>query len=451
MSDSGSVGAVSGGSNGLCRVCGDKASGKHYGVPSCDGCRGFFKRSIRRLMRRNLQYSCKEGGHCIVDVSRRNQCQACRFSKCLQANMRKDGDVRYNPVQHERAPRSCLPNQQHNSTQNLGNIPPNQTYHLHGTNTLAATQETTSRRMLAPLVGVQHHPGFYLPLPFNTTGHYIPHHPNFAPVIDGSRYFGGLFDSPSLAGLNPFLSGFNNLSGIYKQDTTYKDIIHPIPIQPTNTNSILNPEKKSDQISFGASSTTSPVSAKDDEVTSTEGLPLTGSTSSNPNQVATSFVPTPSGGENVYESAAKLLFLAVKWARSIPSFAQLSLRDQSLLLEESWAELFVLTAAQWNLPIEEDLLPRSCISLRSDTRRLRDVITKYISMRVDNSEGACLKALVLFRPDVRGVSAPEQVALLQEQSLTLLQERCGSSSRLGKLLLILPAVRGASNPDKLQI
>ncbi|XP_026686516.1 ecdysone-induced protein 78C-like, partial [Diaphorina citri] len=80
----------------LCKVCGDKASGKHYGVPSCDGCRGFFKRSIRR----NLEYVCKERGHCIVDVTRRNQCQACRFSKCLQVKMNRDA------VQHERAPRS---------------------------------------------------------------------------------------------------------------------------------------------------------------------------------------------------------------------------------------------------------------------------------------------------------------------------------------------------------
>jgi hypothetical protein len=40
----------------------------------------------------NLDYVCKESGHCVVDVTRRNQCQACRFNKCLQVNMKKDGE-----------------------------------------------------------------------------------------------------------------------------------------------------------------------------------------------------------------------------------------------------------------------------------------------------------------------------------------------------------------------
>ena len=40
---------------------------------------------------RNLDYVCKENGNCIVDVTRRNQCQSCRFKKCLAVNMKKEG------------------------------------------------------------------------------------------------------------------------------------------------------------------------------------------------------------------------------------------------------------------------------------------------------------------------------------------------------------------------
>lgn len=59
-------------------------------------------------------------------------------------------------------------------------------------------------------------------------------------------------------------------------------------------------------------------------------------------------------GEALFESAAKLLFLAVKWAKSMPSFSQIPLTDQTLLLEESWSELFVVTAAQHGLAFESE-------------------------------------------------------------------------------------------------
>ena len=71
----------------LCKVCGDISSGRHYGVYTCDGCSGFFMRSVRR----DMVYTCKGNGTCIVDKKRRNQCQACRFKKCLEVKMNRFG------------------------------------------------------------------------------------------------------------------------------------------------------------------------------------------------------------------------------------------------------------------------------------------------------------------------------------------------------------------------
>lgn len=100
-----------------CVVCGDKASGKntdlhrfnleslltshlynacnvslnvclgrHYGAVSCEGCKGFFKRSVRK----SLTYSCRSNQDCVVNKHHRNRCQFCRLRKCLEMGMKME-------------------------------------------------------------------------------------------------------------------------------------------------------------------------------------------------------------------------------------------------------------------------------------------------------------------------------------------------------------------------
>ncbi|XP_048143153.1 hepatocyte nuclear factor 4-gamma isoform X3 [Corvus hawaiiensis] len=84
--------AADNGVSSLCAICGDRATGKHYGASSCDGCKGFFRRSIRK----NHVYTCRFNRQCIVDKDKRNQCRYCRLKKCFRAGMKKEA------VQNER-------------------------------------------------------------------------------------------------------------------------------------------------------------------------------------------------------------------------------------------------------------------------------------------------------------------------------------------------------------
>ena len=91
----------------VCMVCSDRASGFHYGVLACEGCKGFFKRVCKEKSKgpynveadnqADLDYSgsnkrhCVFGGNCEINVRTRNRCQYCRIQKCIDLGMSKDG------------------------------------------------------------------------------------------------------------------------------------------------------------------------------------------------------------------------------------------------------------------------------------------------------------------------------------------------------------------------
>ncbi|XP_068232413.1 nuclear receptor subfamily 2 group E member 1-like [Palaemon carinicauda] len=185
-------------------------------------------------------------------------------------------------------------------------------------------------------------------------------------------------------------------------------------------------------------------------------------------------LPLFSCSDSVCETAARLLFMNVRWAKHLPAYAALPYRDQLTLLEWGWKELFVLSAAQFLLPVEVASSLASCglssetsnaflVPILRDIKLFQDIIAKFKEMCVDPTEYACLKAIVLFKTvwekgsgpagrevttELRDVTA---VAALQDQAQLALSKYITTAYpsqpfRFGKLLLLLPSLRAVGTP-----
>ncbi|CAF4249112.1 unnamed protein product [Rotaria socialis] len=122
-----------------CAVCSDVASGYHYGVWSCEGCKAFFKRSIQGTN----EYICPATNTCTIDKHRRKSCQACRLRRCYEVGMTK-GTTRREGKYRRKAVSVCKITSTSSAAANNGNAN-NQDYGFSvSTNNTRPTTETTS-------------------------------------------------------------------------------------------------------------------------------------------------------------------------------------------------------------------------------------------------------------------------------------------------------------------
>ncbi|CAF0906077.1 unnamed protein product [Brachionus calyciflorus] len=380
-----------------CKVCHDNSSGKHYGIFACDGCAGFFKRSIRR----NRQYVCKNKGHggCQVDKTHRNQCRACRLKKCVEAGMNRDA------VQHERGPRNSTIRRQ------------------------MAILMKESNEILSSVYRAS--PGLFQ---------------RFIPSVNFQPGLSLQFQNYQTNELNNSNSSTPPSLSPTQSDQTPSPEFVPSSSTPVMSPLIL-PQQQTPKLSFDIRN----------------------------------FINNP---ETICETAARLLFMCVRWAKSIPSFVNLDMSDQLSLLEESWRDIFILSAAQYQMSIDigpllanAGLTPDQCDSdklfkLMTEMRNLQDIIMKFKQAQIDATEYACLKAVSLFKTNEMSSNSststldstgsrpgtPEKCAQLKDLSqIQAIQEQTQVTLskyetqmyptqpfRFGKLLILLPMLKSVS-------
>ncbi|XP_069499522.1 nuclear receptor subfamily 2 group C member 2 isoform X2 [Ambystoma mexicanum] len=434
-----------------CVVCGDKASGRHYGAVSCEGCKGFFKRSVRK----SLTYSCRSSQNCIVNKHHRNRCQYCRLRKCLEMGMKMES------VQSERKPFDVQREKP--------------------TNCAASTEKIYIRKdMRSPLIAT----------------------PTFVADKDGGRQ-AGLLDPGMLVNIQQPLireDGTVHLASDCKAETsqgalgTLANVVTSLANLSESLNGDTSESNEEDQsaseITRAFDTLAKALSTVDgtaghnmadgadaagganihvisrDQVTpiiEVEG-PLLTDTHVTFKLTMPSPMPEYLNVHYICESASRLLFLSMHWARSIPAFQALGQDCNTSLVRACWNELFSLGLAQCSQVmslstilaaiinhlqnnIQDDKLSGDRIKqVMEHIWKLQEFCNSMARLDIDGYEYAYLKAIVLFSPDHPGMTSTSQIEKFQEKAQMELQDYVQKTYpddiyRLARILVRLPALR----------
>ncbi|KAK6307724.1 hypothetical protein J4Q44_G00209950 [Coregonus suidteri] len=435
----------------FCVVCGDKASGRHYGAVSCEGCKGFFKRSVRK----NLTYSCRSNQDCVVNKHHRNRCQFCRLRKCLDMGMKMES------VQSERKPID-LPRER-------------------PANCAASTEKIYIRKnLMSPLIAT---PAFITDgsrsslldpgMLVNIQQPLIQADGTLLLATDTKSGQGDLGTLASvvtcMANLNDSLSeSLNNddTSDDQQEEQSASKITRAFDtlakaLNPSETGAGQNLAEGGEYV---GGATIQVISR--DQVTpliEVEG-PLLTDTHVSFKLTMPSPMPEYLNVHYICESASRLLFLSMHWARSIPAFSTLGQESNTSLVRACWNELFTLGLAQCaqimslstileaiinhlQNSIQDDKVSGERVKLVMEhIWKLQEFCNSMVKMETDSYEYAYLKAIVLFSPDHPGLNSCSQIEKFQEKAQMELQDYVqktypDDTYRLTRILMRLPALR----------
>ncbi|XP_033500792.2 nuclear receptor subfamily 5, group A, member 5 isoform X1 [Epinephelus lanceolatus] len=463
-----------------CPICGDKVSGYHYGLLTCESCKGFFKRSVQN----NKHYTCAEQQSCPMNLSQRKRCPFCRFQKCLAVGMKREavradrmrgGRNKFGPLyRRDRQMKQQKVYHQANTAPYRIKMETTQTH----PSTAPSDPHLISSHTSAPLSSDAFHQTHMYPPGIGQSGAPMP----LDCTMSAERVLTPLpLPYPGL--YHRTFPGYFQEKG--EMPFSYSPAPSNYTVHPTQNNSFTpRSTPASSPCSTPSSVTPQPPQASTHNPDTSSSAPLTPSFLSHllegepdESQLCAKVLTTLQREQanrgkhdrlNTFSIMCKMadqtLFGLVEWARNSTLFKELKVEDQMVLLQSCWSELLVLDHLCRQVAYGKEgciylvtgqqievstIISQAGATLSSLVSRTQDLVSKLKGFQLDRHEFVCLKYLVLFNPDVKSLQNRRQVEQTQERVNRALMEHTQQShprhsDKFGQLLLRLPEVRSIS-------